>query len=232
MTVDATVQQQLDCVVDAIYHCRYSFIRVVLHLQREAAAGRASPSASNCPVGVADGHSRFATREPACTTDAAFVQVETLAQMTTHGLYGKRKRSMTHFDGIPLCIIQSTASSHSHTLETRQRRTITARRIRQLDRALNSLSLNVLVDSDSDSERSRDSDDDWADARAGAGDHVSSARSSGSFVSTPFGYDYASVLSCGLKDKVGSNAIVYPDDELDYDLDSDDEEDVVFLLAR
>ncbi|WVQ78572.1 hypothetical protein IAT38_000658 [Cryptococcus sp. DSM 104549] len=88
---------QLACILSSIQTSRPVLVHLVSYLLSEL---RASSPALR---GV-----RIPTQTAAVTAQP---QVQTLEALTAPALHGKRKRSITHFDGIPLSVLSSSPST-------------------------------------------------------------------------------------------------------------------------
>ncbi|KAK8869567.1 hypothetical protein IAR55_000134 [Kwoniella newhampshirensis] len=214
---DTNTCSHLEYVLTTITRFPPALIRVVNHLLDEYRLAKVAP----------------------LSQPQSFAHIPTLSTLTAQPSMSKRKRSITHYDGIPLTILSSSSSSSSSSSlsccstppqssltgspsyeidDPHDRIIIVRRKIRDLERAMKGLGL----DEDGTSS-SRDS-----------------TRSSASFTfvsSTSdqaggYGYDHEyktkdmrgmSITSMAACDDQGQN---HEDD----DDESDDEDDVIFLL--
>ncbi|WVW82837.1 hypothetical protein I302_104849 [Kwoniella bestiolae CBS 10118] len=179
------------------------------------------------------------------------VQPPTLASLASpKNLSGKRKRSITHFEGIPISIFsEPTSPSPPSAMATRK--ISTSRKIRQLDMCFSKLGFGNTPNKEEDG---LDGEGDGEMFSSKSTTPTSSARSSGSFVAIPseggkleFGYGYGSgyghggIKTTSKKEQIPDRSEQEDEDEDDYsphsdpelesDSDSDDEDDVVFLLS-
>ncbi|WWC89799.1 uncharacterized protein L201_004725 [Kwoniella dendrophila CBS 6074] len=118
-------------------------------------------------------------------------------------LAGKRKHSITHFDGIPVPILSSPSSSCYDTSVCTPRKVITKRKIKQLDDCFAKMNIGQ-----TDTTR----------------DDLSTSRDSGN-------YKLEYHTDADTAESLGIDPTDVSDEDYNYDWDSDDDEDVVFLMT-
>ncbi|WVQ69832.1 uncharacterized protein L199_008053 [Kwoniella botswanensis] len=130
--------------------------------------------------------------DPDIHTPKKDFQIPTLSSLvSTQTLSGKRKRSITHIEGIPISILSQSTSPPSPSITSRK--IISSRKIKQLDKCFSVLSLKnnlplpaarKTVGSRSESDSDYEEEDEEEVVSSISTTHSNSARSSGSFVST------------------------------------------------
>ncbi|KAK4689116.1 hypothetical protein P7C73_g1001, partial [Tremellales sp. Uapishka_1] len=139
-------EDQLAFVLNAIALSRPTFIHVVLHLRSQYPLDPARPASTNptpTKTGPLDRRSTLLPPPAIITPSSSPFRFSppTLAKLLPGKSAGKRKRSISHFEGISVACINNDTFARSTWVERRNRTIISRRRIMDLEFEISNLSV-------------------------------------------------------------------------------------------